>query len=155
MIWGTSIWRLGCSNRSKIRSAQKCYLCLRYVVSPMSPGRTLKERARPGRFELPTSCFGVQLSNHGARRMRRLDVLPLSAPVCFIGQGWFDFVRRSVQRTDYPKTSSVDLGNPSAAQRALAGRRSPRIWELGWERFVASGKRVAKFGKRILESLVH
>jgi hypothetical protein len=26
--------------RSKIRSAQKCYLCLRYVVSPMSPGRT-------------------------------------------------------------------------------------------------------------------
>ena len=31
----------GCSNRSKIRSAQKCYPCLRYVVSPMCPGRTL------------------------------------------------------------------------------------------------------------------
>src|SRR6266581_7821563 len=42
MIWDTSIWRLGCSNRSKIRSAQKCYLCLRYVVSPMCPGRTRK-----------------------------------------------------------------------------------------------------------------
>jgi len=28
MIWDTSIWRLGCSNHSKIRSAQKCYLCL-------------------------------------------------------------------------------------------------------------------------------
>src|SRR5208283_5815779 len=40
MIWDTSIWRLECSNRSKIPSAQKCYLCLRYVVSPMSPGRT-------------------------------------------------------------------------------------------------------------------
>src|SRR6267143_3308540 len=40
MIWATSIWKLGCSNRSKIHSAQKCYLCLRYVVSPMSPGRT-------------------------------------------------------------------------------------------------------------------
>src|SRR5467141_1574804 len=40
MIWDTSIWRLGCSNHSKIRSAQKCYPCLRYVVSPMSPGRT-------------------------------------------------------------------------------------------------------------------
>src|ERR1700683_1833320 len=41
MIWDTSIWRLACSNRSKIPSAQKCYLCLRYVVSPMSHGRTL------------------------------------------------------------------------------------------------------------------
>src|ERR1700676_5636948 len=40
MIWATSIWKLGCSNRSKIHSAQKCYLCLRYVVSPMCPGRT-------------------------------------------------------------------------------------------------------------------
>src|SRR5437016_2376520 len=40
MIWDTSIWRLGCSNRSKIRSAQKCYPCLRYVVSHMCPGRT-------------------------------------------------------------------------------------------------------------------
>ena len=27
-----SIGRLGCSNRLKIRSAQKCYPCLRYVV---------------------------------------------------------------------------------------------------------------------------
>ena len=42
MIWDTSIWRLGCSNRSKIPSAQKCYLCLRYVVSPLCPGRTFR-----------------------------------------------------------------------------------------------------------------
>ena len=40
MIWDTSIWRRACWNRSKIRSAQKCYLCLRYVVSPRCPGRT-------------------------------------------------------------------------------------------------------------------
>jgi hypothetical protein len=26
MIWGTSIWRRECLNRSKIRLAQKCYL---------------------------------------------------------------------------------------------------------------------------------
>src|SRR6266446_9269153 len=42
MIWDTSIWRLGCSNHSKIRSAQKCYPCLRYELSPMSPGRTFE-----------------------------------------------------------------------------------------------------------------
>jgi hypothetical protein len=40
MIWGTSIWKLGCSNRSKIRSARKCYPCSRYVVLPMFPVRT-------------------------------------------------------------------------------------------------------------------
>ncbi len=40
VIWDTLIWRLGCSNHSKIRSAQKCYLSLWYVVSPMCPGRT-------------------------------------------------------------------------------------------------------------------
>src|SRR5215472_2403496 len=40
MIWDTLIWRLECSNRSKIRSAQKCNPCLRYELSPMSPGRT-------------------------------------------------------------------------------------------------------------------
>jgi hypothetical protein len=39
---GYSIWRPGCSNRLQIRSAQKCYLCSRYVLmSPMSPGRTI------------------------------------------------------------------------------------------------------------------
>src|SRR6267154_1281732 len=55
MIWDTSIWRLGCSNRSKIRSAQKCYLCLRYVVSPMSPGRTSKRLVGANGFEPSTS----------------------------------------------------------------------------------------------------
>ena len=50
MIWDTSIWRLACSNRWKIRSAQNCYPCLRYVVSPMPPGRTLKEWS--GRVDL-------------------------------------------------------------------------------------------------------
>jgi hypothetical protein len=49
MIWDTSIWRLGYSNRSKIRSSQKCYLCLRYVVSLMCPGRTCRESRRLGK----------------------------------------------------------------------------------------------------------
>jgi hypothetical protein len=56
MIWDTSIWRLGCSNRSKIRSAQKCYPCLRYVVSPMCPGWTLEELVEPMGFE-PTALI--------------------------------------------------------------------------------------------------
>ncbi len=36
-------------------SVQKCYLCLRYVVSPMSPGRTLKRMVGASGFEPPTS----------------------------------------------------------------------------------------------------
>jgi hypothetical protein len=32
MIWGTSIWRLECSNRSTTRSARGCYLCSRYIL---------------------------------------------------------------------------------------------------------------------------
>src|SRR6266481_7640054 len=55
MIWDTSIWRLGCSNHSKIRSAQKCYPCLRYELSPMSPGRTSKEVVGAKGFEPSTS----------------------------------------------------------------------------------------------------
>src|SRR5215470_20307421 len=66
MIWGTSIWRLGCLNHSKTRSARKCYLCSRYKVSPMCPVRTRLRMARPRRFERPTLCFGgtrsIQLS---------------------------------------------------------------------------------------------
>src|SRR5690349_10634109 len=62
MIWDTSIWRLGCSNHSKIRSAQKCYPCLRYVVSPMCQGWTFEKVARPGRLELPTLCLEARAS---------------------------------------------------------------------------------------------
>jgi len=40
MIWDTSIWRLGCSDRSKI-PGPKVLSSDRYVVSPMSPGRTI------------------------------------------------------------------------------------------------------------------
>jgi hypothetical protein len=56
MIWDTSIWRLGCSNRSKIPSAQKCYLCLRYVVKDLF-GLYNSEMARPEGFEPPTLCL--------------------------------------------------------------------------------------------------
>ena len=70
-IWDTSIWRLECSNRSKIRSAQKCNLCLRNDLSPMSPGRTDKKwsrewelNPRPADYEsaaLPLSYLGKPL----------------------------------------------------------------------------------------------
>ena len=36
----TSTWRLECSNRSRIRSAQNCHLCDRYILLPLSPGQT-------------------------------------------------------------------------------------------------------------------
>ena len=42
--WDPSTWRAKCSNRSIIRSAQNCHLCDRYVLSPMSPGRTMRAR---------------------------------------------------------------------------------------------------------------
>jgi hypothetical protein len=32
MIWDPSILKLVCSNRLKIRSAQSCYPCSRYVL---------------------------------------------------------------------------------------------------------------------------
>src|ERR1700677_1703862 len=57
MIWDTLIWRLGCSNRWKIPSAQKCYPCLRYVVYPMSPGWTQTEWRR-GWDSNPRDPFG-------------------------------------------------------------------------------------------------
>ena len=41
MIWGISIWRPQCWNRCKIPSVQKCYPCSRYILLPMSPGRTV------------------------------------------------------------------------------------------------------------------
>jgi hypothetical protein len=64
--WDTSILILGYSSRWKTRSAQECYLCSRYVVLPMSPGRTQEKVARPGGLELPTFWFvarrSIQLS---------------------------------------------------------------------------------------------
>jgi transposase len=57
MIWGISIWRRECSNRWKIRLAQKCYPCLRYVVSPMCPGWTLEVLVGSAGLEPATSCL--------------------------------------------------------------------------------------------------
>ena len=42
----------------EIRSAQKCYLCSRYVLSPMSPGRTPEELV---------SAEGIEPSTYGLR----------------------------------------------------------------------------------------
>ena len=56
----------GCWNRWKIPSAQKCYLCSRYIVSPMSPGRTLLKLIGERVFE-PDEC-----SSHPARNRQIL-----------------------------------------------------------------------------------
>ena len=37
-----SIWRKKLCSPSTIPSGQKCYLCLRYILLPMSPGRTFR-----------------------------------------------------------------------------------------------------------------
>src|ERR1700741_4707394 len=63
MIWGTSIWRHRYSNHSKIRSAQKCNLCLRYELSPMSPGQTLKQMVGSWGLEPQTSTVSRWRSN--------------------------------------------------------------------------------------------
>ena len=52
---GTSISRLGRSNCWSIHLAQKCYLCSRYKVLPMFPGRTL-EKMEPRVGVEPTTC---------------------------------------------------------------------------------------------------
>ena len=39
-IWDISTWNKGPCNPSTTRSARGCYPCLRYNLSPMSPGRT-------------------------------------------------------------------------------------------------------------------
>src|ERR1700685_1779004 len=85
MIWDTSIWRLGCSNRSKIRLAQKCYLCLRYAVSPMSPGWTeskwwawvaLNHRPRPYQYCGPWSRTVIlRDTGCGPARQSKADAL--------------------------------------------------------------------------------
>jgi hypothetical protein len=46
--------RLVCSNRWKILSALKCYACSRYILLPMSPGRTPKRLVGERGFEPPT-----------------------------------------------------------------------------------------------------
>src|SRR6266702_1619835 len=54
MIWATSIWRLESWNRWKIPSTQKCYLCSRYILLPMSPGWTQKRLVGERGFEPAT-----------------------------------------------------------------------------------------------------
>jgi hypothetical protein len=49
------------------------------LLLPVSPGRNQKEMVRPGRFELPTSCFGehwnvlTRSQNFGLYYIRQSD----------------------------------------------------------------------------------
>src|SRR5216683_5396311 len=56
-ISATSIWRKKLCSLSTTLLAQKCNLCLRYDLPPMSPGRTRGKVVRPGGLELPTFWF--------------------------------------------------------------------------------------------------
>src|ERR1700692_4321531 len=57
-ISATSIWRKKLCSLSTTLLAQKCNLCLRYDMSPMSPGRTPVKVARQEGFEPPTLSSG-------------------------------------------------------------------------------------------------
>ena len=50
---GSSTWRKKFYSPSTTLLAQKCYLCSRYVLSPMCPGRTLSNMAEEEGFEPP------------------------------------------------------------------------------------------------------
>src|ERR1700730_13764668 len=56
-ISATSIWRKKLCSLSTTLLAQKCNLCLRYDLSPMSPGRTQDWLVDERGFEAPASSL--------------------------------------------------------------------------------------------------
>ncbi len=95
--------------------------------------KLLRIMVRPGRFELPTSCFGVHLSTTGARRISTLDVR-LSATVGFIGQVRLVFVQQPVQRRDGLRGNE---GAVSGTHRGTSYRRAPNS-QTGGDRYASS-----------------
>src|SRR6266436_7040792 len=66
-ISATSIWRKKLCSLSTTLLAQKCNLCLRYDLSPMSPGRTpLKDGGREG-IRTPS----LLIANSGENKLRQ------------------------------------------------------------------------------------
>jgi transposase-like protein len=57
-ISDTSTWSRKPCKPSTTRSARGCHPCLRYVPSPMSPGRTMLRLATPRGLEPPTNSLG-------------------------------------------------------------------------------------------------
>jgi hypothetical protein len=49
--------KIGRGSKEKGRPAQKCYLCLRYIVSLMSSGRTIENMVARDGVEPPTPAF--------------------------------------------------------------------------------------------------
>src|SRR5215469_1367489 len=86
MIWGTSIWRRGCSNHSKIRSAQKCYPCLRYGVSE-----------RVNELRRGTYLIGCRLSDRPSALCTNCVRWVTSCAACFLPSG-FRSLHRSYHR---------------------------------------------------------
>src|ERR1700682_6469245 len=75
MILDTSTWSRKPCNPSTTRSARGCHPCLRYVLLPMSPGRT-NDLLAEGE-ELGSNLLRVTQSSPG-RRLRR-DQVPLGS----------------------------------------------------------------------------
>ena len=61
-ISATSIWSRKPCNPSTTRSARGCHPCLRYDLSPMSPGRTMKNLERAKGFEPSTPTLARSCS---------------------------------------------------------------------------------------------
>jgi|ERR1700719_267396 hypothetical protein len=69
---------LVCSNHLKTRSVRGCYLCSRYVLSPMSPGRTEKNWSRERELNpRPVDCSGKTYVDDSAG-----SFLHLASPCC-------------------------------------------------------------------------
>ena len=56
MIWDTSTWKTETCSPSTTPSVRRCHLCLRYVPSPMSPGRTKIKVVAGARFDRDLIC---------------------------------------------------------------------------------------------------
>ena len=88
MIWDTSIWRLECSNHSKIRSAQNCHPCDRYDLLPMSPGQTFSFMAEREGFEPPIALrlclISSQVHSTGLCHLSAAMVTRTSISLCLI-----------------------------------------------------------------------
>src|ERR1700730_12834349 len=118
-ISATSIWRKKLCSLSTTLLAQKCNLCLRYDLSPMSPGRTRFKVVRPGGLELPTFWFvarrSIQLS-YG----RTVHCL-LSIAYCsfLFGFNLKCLCIRGFERYVWGKLASISEKNPSRARPFL------------------------------------
>jgi hypothetical protein len=123
MILDTSTWSREPCNPSTTPSAQGCHPCLRYALSPMSPGRTKEMLERAKGFEPSTPTL--------ARSICRYATLSGCPPVP-------DIRDRSSQRTFALRPIAAPSDRPSPPVRS-AGTGLPHGFVLAcWFRNAAS-----------------